>query len=285
MYIYIYKKKTSRITFEAQSRPVALRLRSLLLLLWKSVALYSVPVSLRLRSFATLTLERVIYLFFLHTQIQVLRKVVCINIGLFSLWYCLCSSATALIPAKLSIMTGPVDTGDLVRSLVRIPGSGHVRSAGTICLDLSRVSTLAALVPVPQTLPPALVSYKQPSPRNAADQTKLGSKTAAAIGALPRTLSVYTNRGRKRSCAEEASTGSARGSAALFQNPPLKRSRIVYMTAEQLARFSNVSTINTPSGPIFCIALRSASFTASRPLAAPSIISQDSQSHLFNEKK
>jgi len=66
--VYIYKKKTSRITFEAQSRPVALRLRSLLLLLWKSVALYSVPVSLRLRSFATLTLERVIYLFFLHTH-------------------------------------------------------------------------------------------------------------------------------------------------------------------------------------------------------------------------
>ena len=166
---------------------------------------------------------------------------------------CACGSSVT----RLSIMVGPVDTGELVRSLVRIPGSGHVRSAGTICLDLARVSTLAASVPVPQTLPPALVSHKQPPPQNAADQTKLGSKTAAAIGAVPRTLSALT---RKRSCAEDASTGSARGgSTALPQGPPVKRSRIVYMTAEQLARLPNVSTINTPSGPIFCISLHQTS--------------------------
>ncbi|XP_063601308.1 uncharacterized protein LOC134785305 isoform X2 [Penaeus indicus] len=178
-------------------------------------------------------------------------------------------------------MVGPVDTGELVRSLVRIPGSGHDKSAGSVCLDLARVSTLAASVPVPQTLPPALLSQKQPPPQ---DQTKLGSKTGAAIGALPRTLTLLPNsRGRKRSCAEEAATSSARSSAASSQSsgqsPPVKRTRIVYMTAEQLARCPNVSTVNTPSGPIFCMSLQSTSSNS----PAPSI-SQDSLSQLLNDR-
>ncbi|XP_027214724.2 uncharacterized protein [Penaeus vannamei] len=174
-------------------------------------------------------------------------------------------------------MVGPVDTGELVRSLVRIPGSGHDRSAGSTCLDLARVSTLAASVPVPQTLPPALMPHKQPPPQYAVDRTKLGSNTGAAIGAL------LPNRGRKRSCAEEASTASARSSAASSQSsgqsPPVKRTRIVYMTAEQLARCPNVSTINTPSGPIFCMSLRSTSSTTPAPA-----ISQDNLSQLLNER-
>lgn len=192
--------------------------------------------------------------------------------------------ATPLIPPELFIMVGPADTGELVRSLVRIPGSGYDKSAGSACLDLARVSTLAASVPVPQTLPPALVSQKQPPPQNVTDQTKLGSKTGAAIGALPKTLPVVpSSRGRKRSCAEEAATGSARSSAASSQSSgqsqPVKRTRIVYMTAEQLARCPNVSTVNTPSGPIFCMSLQSTSSNS----PAPSI-SQDSLSQLLNER-
>ncbi|XP_047479514.1 uncharacterized protein LOC125032433 isoform X2 [Penaeus chinensis] len=180
-------------------------------------------------------------------------------------------------------MVGPVDTGELVRSLVRIPGSGYDKSAGSACLDLARVSTLAASVPVPQTLPPALMSQRQP-PQNLTDQTKLGSKAGAAIGAFPRTLTLVPNsRGRKRSCAEEAATGSARSSAASSQSSgqslPVKRTRIVYMTAEQLARCPNVSTVNTPSGPIFCMSLQSTSSNS----PAPSI-SQDSLPQLLNER-
>lgn len=182
-------------------------------------------------------------------------------------------------------MVGPVDTGELVRSLVRIPGSGYDKSAGSSCLDLARVSTLAASVPVPQTLPPALVSKRLAQPQSVSSQAKLGSNTGAAIGALPSTFTVGPNsRGRKRSCAEEASTGSARSSAAPAQSsgqsPPVKRTRIVYMTAEQLTRCPNVLTVNTPSGPILCLSLQSPS--SSNPSATP--ISQENLSQLVNER-
>ena len=54
-------------------------------------------------------------------------------------------------------MVVPHDTGDLVRSLVRVPGSGSNLSAGSECLNLGRVSNLAASVNIPSTLPPELI--------------------------------------------------------------------------------------------------------------------------------
>ncbi|XP_047485794.1 protein transport protein SEC31-like [Penaeus chinensis] len=44
-------------------------------------------------------------------------------------------------------------TGLAVRSMVRIPGSGWDRSAGAVCCDFSKVSTLAASAVTPQPLP------------------------------------------------------------------------------------------------------------------------------------
>ena len=55
-------------------------------------------------------------------------------------------------------MVAPHDTGKLIISLVRIPGSGYdkITTAGSKCLDLSRVSSLASPM-VDELLPFALV--------------------------------------------------------------------------------------------------------------------------------
>ena len=50
-------------------------------------------------------------------------------------------------------MVVPHCTGDLVRSFVRVPSSGIEKSAKPVLCDLARVSTLAAIVSVPQNLP------------------------------------------------------------------------------------------------------------------------------------
>ena len=52
-------------------------------------------------------------------------------------------------------MVAPHQIGDLVRSFVRIPGSGSSKSATPGFCDLARTSTLAAAIPIPQNLPPA----------------------------------------------------------------------------------------------------------------------------------
>ena len=52
-------------------------------------------------------------------------------------------------------MVVPHQVGDIIRSFVRVPGSGSERSANPVLCDLARASTLAATVPQPQNLPPA----------------------------------------------------------------------------------------------------------------------------------
>ena len=52
-------------------------------------------------------------------------------------------------------MVAPHQVGDLIRSFVRVPGSGSDKTAKPAPCDLARASTLAALVSVPQNLPPA----------------------------------------------------------------------------------------------------------------------------------
>ena len=52
-------------------------------------------------------------------------------------------------------MVAPHQVGDLVRSFVRVPGSGSEKSAKPVFCDLAKASTLAATVSVPQNLPPA----------------------------------------------------------------------------------------------------------------------------------
>ena len=52
-------------------------------------------------------------------------------------------------------MVVPHQVGDIIRSFVRVPGSGSERSANPVLCDLARASTLAATVPIPQNPPPA----------------------------------------------------------------------------------------------------------------------------------
>lgn len=217
-------------------------------------------------------------------------------------------------PPPVHTMVPPVDTGVFERSLVRIPGSGHDRSAGSVQLDLSYVSTLAASAPrIPQTLPQALLSQR-PENHDASVQSKLGSKTATEIGAARLTPQVSNNRGRKRSLndtsvdsvsetpssilspttaraltsqnplngrastgqslsSETASTSQTPPSGATLgnqtssvesaisnqppsQSSPVKRTRIVYMTAEEVVRCPNLKVINTTSGPKLCLPLQ-----------------------------
>lgn len=82
-------------------------------------------------------------------------------------------------------MVAPHDTGDLVRSLVRVPGSGSNRAAGSECLDLGRASSLAASVPVPTTLPAALTTLKVIRQPPASVSKKLGGHVGAKAGILP----------------------------------------------------------------------------------------------------
>ena len=60
----------------------------------------------------------------------------------------------------VTTMVAPHDNGELVRSLVRIPGSGSGRKSGAEYLNLARVSSLAATVNVPSTLPSTLTTRR-----------------------------------------------------------------------------------------------------------------------------
>nr|XP_027210308.1 uncharacterized protein LOC113803696 [Penaeus vannamei] len=76
-------------------------------------------------------------------------------------------------------MVAPVDTGENIRSLVRIPGSGQGKQGiSTVLMDLTRVSTLAAMSPVPTHLPAALATGN--SERNPPD-FKMKGTTSPAI--------------------------------------------------------------------------------------------------------
>ena len=69
----------------------------------------------------------------------------------------------AILPPSLTptTMVVPHQVGDLVRSFVRIPGSGSEKSAKPVFCDLARASTLAATIPNPYNLPPATNVLRQ----------------------------------------------------------------------------------------------------------------------------
>ncbi|XP_064099909.1 uncharacterized protein LOC135210901 [Macrobrachium nipponense] len=70
-------------------------------------------------------------------------------------------------------MVAPHEVGDLVRSLVRIPGSGHDRTMPSSCLDLAKVSVVAASVPISTTIPPAIarpLAQRETNRRGAKDR-------------------------------------------------------------------------------------------------------------------
>ena len=77
-------------------------------------------------------------------------------------------------------MVVPHQVGDLVRSFVRVPGSGSDLSAKPTFCDLGRLSTLAATVSVPQNLlPPTNVLTLSPSSIQNQERKRLRTKDLA----------------------------------------------------------------------------------------------------------
>lgn len=129
-------------------------------------------------------------------------------------------------------MVAPHDTGDLVRSLVRVPGSGRDRTMASVCCDLSNVSSYAATVPVPQALPPAiarpLVEPQQPeiNPRENGSDPKDLTSTHKRARPQPSEISRGIN-----SVPQIDVSRDNRSSL-----PTLKRLRVVYLTPQQVGQ-------------------------------------------------
>ena len=70
-------------------------------------------------------------------------------------------------------MVASYETGDIVQSFVRVPGSGSDRSLPSSCCDLGRTSTLAAMVPVSAHLPAAIANR---TPTTQEKEEKMASK-------------------------------------------------------------------------------------------------------------
>ncbi|XP_068210619.1 uncharacterized protein [Palaemon carinicauda] len=104
-------------------------------------------------------------------------------------------------------MVLPYSSGQLVRSLVRIPGSGLDRQAEPTILDLSKVSPLASTVPVPRSVPVALSRNKNvtsPPPPPSPSLDKLAK--AAVQGQVSSAASTSHKRPREED--DEARQGS-----------------------------------------------------------------------------
>ena len=172
-------------------------------------------------------------------------------------------------------MVASYDTGDLVRSLVRVPGSGSDRTAGSECLDLARASSLAASVPVPMTLPAALATPKiiRVSPHTSVNE-KLESQvgaavaatataTAAAAGIIAAAAAAAKPDRKRQRPLDSSEAGNSTGESA----PVTKRARIVYMTPQQvMSQASRLVSVSTPVGPVLFLPLQ-AQTQSSPPLA------------------
>ena len=130
-------------------------------------------------------------------------------------------------------MVAPHDVGDLVRSLVRVPGSGsEYPTAGSECLDLARASSLAASVVVPTTLPPALATPKVTPPAPSSSINKFITQEGINAG-----ISKIT--------------------------PVPKKVRIVKMTPQELQNnASRIMPINSPAGPVLYMTAKPQSETS-----------------------
>ena len=106
-------------------------------------------------------------------------------------------------------MVAPHNTGDLIRSLIRVPGSGLDKTAGSEFLDLGRTSSLAARVPVPRTLPPAL------GPRKEEQQMVNGNDCSQSREVTVNLNITLTVNDRKRKIPEEYKTDNHDSSATI----------------------------------------------------------------------
>ena len=152
-------------------------------------------------------------------------------------------------------MVAPHDTGDLVRSLIRVPGSGTDRAAGAQWLDLARASSLAASVPVPQTLPPALANLNASLPPALTSVSeKLVMANGVDVGIVDETEVNPSN--RKRSSPSDAATPTTNTTNTTTTTTPTvtKRARVMYMTKEQILSLAGrIVPVDTPNGPILVL--------------------------------
>ena len=171
-------------------------------------------------------------------------------------------------------MVAPHNNGELLRSLVRVPGSGSNQELDCEPLDLGRVSTLAATVQV-KPIPRCLQTRKRSSP------TDLTPKQNSAFGILHQTTTIILPPGAPRSpltgslsSSSETSvipagdphrTVHAGGSARVpsvkrklspNSTPPPKMARFVYMTPQQvISQAGNLVPVSTPVGPVLFLPL------------------------------
>ena len=159
-------------------------------------------------------------------------------------------------------MVNPYDSGDLVRSLVRVVGSGfNYQEAGTKILNLAKVSSLAASVPISLTLPPILAG--SPTNTTSLDNVNFTSndeklRDGVAAGILPRNEKETVT---PTSTFERNATKRARTVSSSFSSPPSpppKRSRTdcVTMTPEELRQqiIPRLVPVNTTTGVVLYLA-------------------------------
>ena len=144
-------------------------------------------------------------------------------------------------------MVAESDSGQLIRSLVRVPGSGwNQQLAGQITLDLSRLSTKA---PVSQILPRDLlysVCRKRPLPKSSAE-----------------------NNGQQPPPQPQP-----------HLQPATKRARVVYMTpADVMSHAGRIVPVSTSIGPVLFLPLQPQTVN-SPPLA----LSQSAVHQLIEER-
>ena len=153
-------------------------------------------------------------------------------------------------------MVLPFDRGELVRSLVRVPGSGTDKKAGSECLDLSKVSSLVAAIRTPSELPPALISPKVNPPP---PPSKMVADEVVAAGIIPKQWL------------------GKRPSPSLPNDVPPKKARLIFMTVEEVKNnASRITVANTSSGPIL-------SMKSTTPISPPLDLTQVSLADLNKE--
>lgn len=143
-------------------------------------------------------------------------------------------------------MVAPADTGEHVRSLVRIPGSGQGKAvASTILMDLSRVSSFAAMFPVPTTLPDALATSD--SERGPPESKRKGQQSPTTSHQTPQpSVPSAGITGRPPS----ASPPIARIQARHYV---VKRGIAVTVNKPYARPVANVVRINAPAGAVMIV--------------------------------
>lgn len=109
-------------------------------------------------------------------------------------------------------MVAPHNNGRLTRSLVRIPGSGSCRTAGSVYQDFSRVSGVAAMVAAQHPPPQAMMQAQHRSlSRGGSDAAAFRKMAAMSGSAVPEAAGVEIGGSELRWVTREATGARAGG--------------------------------------------------------------------------